>query len=73
MEESKGDNNQKPSAPVPSQASAQPKLVNIEITDENVALNVLVGFLELAQRRGVYAFDESTKILECIKKFQRVA
>ena len=54
-----------------NKGSAQSKLVNIEITDENVALNVLVGFLELAQRRGVYAFDESTKILECIKKFQK--
>lgn len=52
-------------------AGGQPKLVNVEITNENVALNVLVGFLELAQRRGVYAFDESTKILECIKKFQK--
>ena len=51
--------------------SQQSKLVNIEISDENVALNVLVGFLELAQRRGAYAFDESTKILECIKKFQK--
>lgn len=54
-----------------TQASSQTKLVNIEVTDENVALNVLVGFLEVAQRRGVYAFDESTKILECIKKFQK--
>ena len=54
-------------------SGGQPKLVNVEITNENVALNVLVGFLELAQRRGVYAFDESTKILECIKKFQKSA
>ena len=54
-----------------NQAASQTKLVNIEVTDENVALNVLVGFLELAQRRGAYSFEESTKILECIKKFQK--
>jgi len=59
--------------PSTTASSSQQKLVNIEVTDENVALNVLVGFLELAQRRGVYAFDESTKILECIKKFQKTS
>ena len=49
----------------------QPKLVDIEITDPNVALNTLVGFLNLAQRRGVYSIDESGKIWECIKMFQK--
>lgn len=49
------------------------KLLSIQITDENMALNVMVGFLELAQRRGTYSFEESAKILECIKKFQKMA
>lgn len=48
------------------------KLLSVEIKDENVALNVMVGFLELAQRRGTYSFEESAKILECIKKFQKM-
>jgi len=47
------------------------KLTEIPITDENVALNVLVSFLNLGQRRGVYNIEESAKIWECIRKFQR--
>ncbi len=47
------------------------KLVDVVITDENVALNVMVSFLNLGHRRGVYSLDESAKILECIKKFQK--
>jgi hypothetical protein len=47
------------------------KLVDAEITDENIALNVLVSFVNLAQRRGVFTIDESAKIWECVKKFQR--
>tara|TARA_Y100000591_G_scaffold333389_1_gene376977 strand:+ start:10700 stop:10909 length:210 start_codon:yes stop_codon:yes gene_type:complete len=45
-------------------------LLEVEITDENVALNVLVGFLGLAQRRGVFAINESAKIYEAVKKFK---
>ncbi len=47
------------------------KLVDIPIRDENVALNVMVNFLGLAQKRGVFSFDESAKIWECIKTFQK--
>jgi hypothetical protein len=47
------------------------KLVDVEITSEIVALNVLVSFLNLGQRRGVFSIDESAKIWECIKKFQK--
>ena len=45
------------------------KLTEIKITDNNVALNVMVGFLNLAQQRGVYSIDESSKIWECIQRF----
>jgi hypothetical protein len=47
------------------------KLVDVVVTDENVALNVLVSFLSLAQRRGAFGMDESAKIWECIQKFQK--
>jgi hypothetical protein len=47
------------------------KLTDIEIANENVALNVIVSFLNLAQRRGVFSIDESAKIWECVKKFQK--
>ncbi len=56
--------------PVPPQRN-EIKLVDIEVKDENTALNIMVNFLGLAQKRGVFSFDESVKIWECIKMFQR--
>lgn len=47
------------------------KLVDVKINDENTALNVMVSFLSLAQKRGAFSFDESAKIWECIKIFQK--
>jgi hypothetical protein len=44
-------------------------LTEVPITSENVALNVMVSFLNTAQRRGAFSFDESAKIWECIKIF----
>ena len=51
--------------------SKEPKLVDVEITNENMALNLLVSFVHLAQRRGAFNIDEAAKIYECIKKFQK--
>ena len=56
---------------MPHQPFSQVNLTNVEITNENVALNVLVGFLGIAQRRGAFAFDEAAKVFECIKLFQK--
>ena len=55
-----------------SQQTEQPNLLETEITNENVALNVMVLFLNLAQNRGAFRIDESAKIFECIKMFQKV-
>ena len=49
----------------------EPRLVDVNVVDENVALNLLVGFLSLAQRRGVFNMEESAKIWECVQKFQK--
>tara|TARA_Y100000741_G_C18187143_1_gene531886 strand:- start:446 stop:640 length:195 start_codon:yes stop_codon:yes gene_type:complete len=49
----------------------QPKLIDVNVENENVALNLLVGFVNLAQQRGVYNIQESAKIWECIKTFQK--
>jgi glutathione synthase/RimK-type ligase-like ATP-grasp enzyme len=54
----------------PQQPPKQPLLTSIEVTDQNVALNLLVSFLNLAQKRGVFTIDESAKIWECISKFR---
>jgi hypothetical protein len=53
-----------------SAAQKQVKITDVEVTDENVALNVLVAFLDLAHKKGAFSFEESSKIWECIKKFQ---
>ena len=45
-------------SPVPPQKN-EIKLVDIQVNDENTALNVIVSFLGLAQKRGVFSFDES--------------
>jgi hypothetical protein len=47
------------------------KLVDVSVTDENVALNLMVSFLSLAQKRGSFGLDESAKIWECVRKFQK--
>jgi len=47
------------------------KLVNIPVNDENNALNIMVSFLNLAQKRGSFTIDESAKIWECIQMFQK--
>ena len=49
----------------------QVKLVDIKIDSELVALNVMVQFLTLAHKRGAFGIDESAKIWECIKTFQK--
>jgi hypothetical protein len=37
--------------------------------DQNTALNIMVEFLNTAQKRGVFTFEESSKIWECLKAF----
>ena len=54
--------------PIPTQPEI--RLVDIPVSNENVALNLMVSFLGIAQKRGTFTIDESAKIWECIKKFQ---
>ena len=56
--------------PAPTQ---EIRLIDVPITDENIALNVLVSFLNVAQKRGVFSIAESAKIFECIQKFVQPA
>ena len=57
-------------APTAPQQQEHVKLVDAIINNQHVALNVLVGFIGVAQKRGTFALDESAKIYECIKMFQ---
>ena len=52
-----------------TKSQQMPKLTEIPINDDNSALNVMVGFLDTAQKRGAFSLDESAKIWECVKRF----
>ncbi len=62
-----------PPAPASTESDGdnQTKLTEVDVSNENVALNVMVGFLNLAQRRGAFTLDESAKIWECICQFRK--
>ncbi len=48
----------------------QTRLVDIPLNSQQDALQLLVTFLNLAQKRGAYTLEESAKLWECIKMFQ---
>ena len=47
----------------------QVSLMNVPVNTETDALNVMAGFLQVAQRRGAYTLAEAGKIMEAINKF----
>lgn len=57
------------SSAAPAPTANEMRLIDVPVTDENVALNVLVSFLNVAQKRGSFSIAESAKIFECIQKF----
>ena len=65
------------SAPAPTgeqqQQQQQVDLLKLTVSNENQALNGLVAFLNVAQRRGVFTIPEASKINECIQMFVREA
>ena len=61
---------QQTSVPQEATVADQPVvLVNVPITDANVAFNVMISFLTVAQKRGAFAINESAKLWECLKFF----
>ena len=54
----------------PTQEPTQ-KLSEVKVENEVMALNILVSFLAQAQKRGAFSMDESAKIWECVKWFQK--
>ncbi len=54
------------------QTQQQPKrLVDVPVTTPQEALQIMVNFLNVAQKRGAFTIDESAKIWECMKVFQQ--
>jgi|TARA_B100000524_G_scaffold158132_1_gene80182 hypothetical protein len=64
-------NEEQPNSSSQVQDNTSVSLTDIEVKDENVALNLFVSFLNLAQRRGAFNMQESAKIWECIQRFQK--
>ena len=64
------DNAASTSSPEPDQAARQQtKLVDMPVKNQNDALNILIAFLSMAQKRGAFALQESAKLWECVKMF----
>jgi len=57
--------------PTPSGEKRQTRLVDVPINSQQDALQLIVTFLNLAQKRGAFTLDESAKLWECIKSFQQ--
>jgi hypothetical protein len=65
-----------PTNPAPAQAPTQEvplevQLVNTPVTDENVALNILVAYCGLANKRGAFNLQESAKVWEAVQRFSQ--
>jgi len=48
----------------------QTRLVDIKVENQNDALQLIVTFLNLAQKRGAFTLDESAKLWECVQLFR---
>lgn len=56
---------------MPNGEKKQTRLVDIPVNTQQEALQLIVTFLNLAQKRGAFTLDESAKLWECIKMFQQ--
>lgn len=61
---------QPPQQQLPQQQPPQQRLVDVRVHSQQDALQLLVTFIHLAQKRGAFTLDESAKIWDCIKMFQ---
>ena len=53
-----------------NQNQNQIPIFDIPVNNQTEALQMIVYFLNLAQKRGTFSIDESAKIYECIKIFK---
>ena len=57
--------------PTQTEQTAQTAIKDISIDNENIALNVMVGMLNIAQKRGAFSLEESAKTWECVQMFMK--
>ena len=53
------------------QQQKQVQLSEVNIDNENTALNVMVAMLNMAQRRGAFSMEESSKCWECVRMIMK--
>ena len=58
-----------PTAAPNSAEEPKTRLVDIPVDGQNAALNLMIAFISVAQKRGVFSVQESSKLWECIQKF----
>jgi hypothetical protein len=46
-----------------------PLLVDIPVTDQPTAFNIIIAFISVAQRKGAFTMQESSKLWECMQLF----
>ena len=70
MSEQTVQSKQQQQPPTPTQP--QLNLDDIDVNSQDIALNLMAQFLELAQKRGAFTLQESAKIYESVKFFRPV-
>jgi len=58
-----------PPQTTPTPQTQIPDLLNIEVKDQITALNVLINYITIAQKRGIFSIQESAHIWSCIQLF----
>jgi len=46
------------------------QLLDIKVNNIQDALHVVIGFMNILQKRGVFSLEESSKVLSCINIFK---
>jgi hypothetical protein len=64
------ESSSKTEIPAPNGEKKELRLVDIPLNTQQDALQLIVTFLNLAQKRGAFTLDESAKLWECIKMFR---
>lgn len=54
-----------------SESSVKVNVLDAKVESENDALNIMVNLITVAQSRGAFSLQESAKLWDCIKKFQK--
>ena len=57
------------SEPASKEQVKEVNIMDVPVSNQNIALNVMVFFLNSAQRRGAFSMDESAKVWEAVKMF----